>query len=295
MNQEADKVCYLYGFTQAALAAASGAAPSPDAAAGAAGLGLGIDEGHPPRFWRGQEVAAVWSLVSRLEFSGPASEGNLQDLAWLGPRVCRHQAVLEQVMRLGPVLPARFGTLFSSVGSLNRFLLRHAATIRRFLERVSGHDEWAVKGFLEQPRADAQLLAGLGPAEEALWARSPGLNYLRQQAGRIKAKEELAGRLAQACDRLFKQLGALAAEARSRPVFSGETIDAQPEMVLNWAFLVPRPAAGDFRRRLERANREQNPPGLVLELSGPWPPYSFCPALGAGAAPGRGEVEGERP
>ena len=50
-------------------------------------------------------------------------------------------------------------------------------------------------------------------------------------------------------------------------------------MVLNWALLLPAAAVADFRGRIERANAEQNPGGLAFEVSGPWPPYSFCPVL----------------
>ena len=49
--------------------------------------------------------------------------------------------------------------------------------------------------------------------------------------------------------------------------------------ILNWAFLVPRGAAEDFGVRVQRINAAHVEEGLVLELSGPWPPYSFCPSL----------------
>ena len=44
------------------------------------------------------------------------------DLAWVAPRVCRHEAVIEEAMRQSPVLPARFATLFQTIASLAQFL-----------------------------------------------------------------------------------------------------------------------------------------------------------------------------
>ena len=38
-------------------------------------------------------IGAVFSPVELDEFCGESADAHLQDLAWLGPRVCRHEAV----------------------------------------------------------------------------------------------------------------------------------------------------------------------------------------------------------
>ena len=233
-------------------------------------------------------VAAVLSRVSQSEFCGPAGEKNLQDLAWLAPRACRHQAVLEQVMRLGAVLPARFGTLFSSTASLESFMRQHEAAIARFLERVGGQEEWAVKGFLDQARAEAEWLARRRSEEPGPPGSPPGVAYLREQSLRIQAREALDDRLAEACGDLLNELNPLASEIVPRRILARETPDAAREMVLNWALLLPAAAAADFRGRIERANAEQNRgrPGLgsVRSLA----PLQFLSGPGSGAGARKG-------
>ena len=54
------------------------------------------------------EISAVFSEVELEEFCGEAAETRLQDLAWLGPRVCRHEAVIEEVMRQASRAAGRF-------------------------------------------------------------------------------------------------------------------------------------------------------------------------------------------
>ena len=51
------------------------------------------------------------------------------------------------------------------------------------------------------------------------------------------------------------------------------------EEVLNLAALLGRDRVAEFRRRIEAINRERAEDGLSFALTGPWPPYSFCPAL----------------
>jgi hypothetical protein len=51
------------------------------------------------------------------------------------------------------------------------------------------------------------------------------------------------------------------------------------DMLRNWAFLVPRNSVKDFKTRIEHANTDHIEQGLFFQLSGPWPPYSFCVSL----------------
>jgi hypothetical protein len=270
MKEESNAAMYVYGFTQGGLAPEGGVS---------AGLpSTGIDEPHPPFFRRTGRVAAVLSWVSQSEFCGPAGEKNLQDLAWVAPRACRHEEVLERVMRLGAVLPARFGTLFSSTASLEGFMRQQETPIVRFLERVSGQEEWALKGFLDQGRAEAESLADRRSEEPCRPSLSPGAAYLLEEGLRLQAREALDDRLAEMCGKLLEELNLLATEIVARRILAPQTPKAGREMVLNWALLLPA-AAADFRGRIERANGEKNRGGLALEVSGPWPPYSFCPVL----------------
>ncbi len=279
MNEDSNGAFYVYGFTQAGLVPEAARAAMTEAGVSASLFSVGIDEPHPPFFRDCGRVAAVLSRVSPSEFCGPAGEKNLQDLACVAPRACRHVAVLEQVMRLGAVLPARFGTLFSSTASLESFVRQHEAAIGRFLERVGGQEEWAVKGFLDQTRAEAEWLARRRAEEPGAPGLPPGAAYLLEQSRHIQAREALDDQLAEMCSDLLEDFNLLASEIVERPILAHERPDAAREMVLNWALLLPAAAAADFRRRIERANGEQNRIGLTLEVSGPWPPYSFCPIL----------------
>ena len=239
----------------------------------------GIDEAHAPFLWRHREVAAVLSVVSAHEFCGPLAEDNLRDLAWLGPRACRHQAVIERVMRGAPILPARFGALFSSLKNLEGLLTKHHDTISRFLARVTDQKEWAVKAFLDRGRAEAVLLArDLAQGEKPLSA-APGLRYMQEQKIKSALQGELSHQLEGACGEMAHQLALCATGFCERRVLAREVSGDDREPVVNWAFLVPLHGLADFRARIARANVQPALPGLVFELSGPWPPYSFCPAL----------------
>lgn len=231
--------------------------------------------------WTGGGVAAIWSEVPREEFCGSQAEAHLQDLAWLAPRVWRHQAVVEQILRQGPVLPARFATLFVSLDSLQRFVCGHRAAIVEFLAELGDRREWAVKVFRDRTHLRRRVAGGKAPS---------GRRYL--EARRVQAEAGKSGlrRLKAACQEAASQLQHNASAFRERQVWKSADPGEPGEMVLNWAFLVPAGGEAGFEQCVQQLDARNRNSGLRFVSSGPWPPYSFAPSLERGGKP-----EGEAP
>lgn len=241
----------------------------------------GIDH-HPLFLHRFADLAAILSKVPREDFCGPEASARMQDLNWIGPRVCRHEKAVEQAMRYSPVFPARFGTLFSSLDSLDKLAETHQQTISRFLDRVADQEEWAIKGLLDREKAKEKFISlSLSGKSGHLDSLPPGMRYLQQQRIRAGAEQELNSWVKKICAGIEDDLSHYASEVCKRKVFCLEAAGAE-DIFLNWAFLVPRKAREDFRARIDRENADRLDGGLAFELSGPWPPYSFTPSLEPG-------------
>jgi len=243
-------------------------------------VGQGVDGRNSLAVAAYQDLAAVWSPVPVDDFCGPAAEERLRDLTWVGPRVIRHQEVVAGVMRHSPVLPVRFGTIFASLANLEKVLQRHSDTIAGFLSRLTDQEEWAVKGMLDRPGAKDRLFSlKLAQEAEALKALSPGKRYFEEQRLRAAGDQELQRWLQKVCREVWTGLQDYAAQVQERRRLSRETTGSDQDMVWNWALLIPRPAVGGFQARIQALNAHYAQRGLRLEVTGPWPPYSFCPAL----------------
>jgi hypothetical protein len=242
--------------------------------------GKGLDGQNSLQVASFQDLAAVWSPVPLEDFCGPDAAERLRDLTWIGPRVIRHQEVVAGVMRHSPVLPARFGTIFSSPANLEKVLQHHHDTIAGFLKRLTDQAEWAVKGLLDRPYAQEKRFSlKLVREADRLGALSPGKRYFQEQRLRAGSDQELQLWLKEVCRKLWADLRDYAAEVRKRRLLSREATGSDKDMVLNWAFLVPEKAVAGFKARIQDGNAQYAEGGLVLECTGPWPPYSFCPAL----------------
>ncbi|MGD0696770.1 MAG: GvpL/GvpF family gas vesicle protein [Terriglobia bacterium] len=249
--------------------------------------GAGVDSGLPLFvFPSSPDLCAIVCEVLQEDFCGPAAEQRMQELAWLGPRACRHEAVVEMVMRRSPVLPVRFGTLFSSREALAEFLEMHRDTISLFLLRVANQEEWSVKGLLDRKEAGQALIdACLRTQQAQLTAMPPGTRYFQEQRARAEAQKQLRTWLDATTHQVADDLMHEASDFCECAVVSREHPESGREVVLNWAFLLPQNGVAAFRTRIDQLNASYAPQGLLWEVSGPWPPYRFVPPLSMDASP----------
>ena len=242
--------------------------------------GVGLDNQNPLCQQRFQDISAILSEVSFEEFSGPSAEAKMNDLSWVAPRASRHEEVIVQVMRSSPVLPVRFGTIFSSLQSLKTPIQRHHDAIINFLDQVADKEEWVLKGMVDREKAKSGLFAEIITEKaEELAALAPGLRYLREQRIRAETEKDLNRRLKEATLKLAKELQAEVSDFCEHRLLSREITGRDCDMIFNWAFLVSRRALPEFQARIEQASADYANQGLLLELTGPWPPYSFAPSL----------------
>jgi hypothetical protein len=245
--------------------------------------GPGVDGRHLLNPIPFRDVIAVVGVVDVDDFCGPAAEARMRDLAWVAPWAYRHETVVEAVMRTSPVIPARFGTLFSSRERLSAWLAIHYVAISRALDRLEHHEEWAVKGTLNRRAAEAPLLAAALERSVTSASPSPGARYLEERRIRAGIGQDLNAWLQTLCERAVAQLREHAVEFRERTVAPAVS-DKEGVPILNWAFLVPCERVGDFRATVGRISASHAGHGVVLDCSGPWPSYSFCPSLEAEGA-----------
>ena len=68
-------------------------------------------------------------------------------------------------------------------------------------------------------------------------------------------------------------------EARINRLLPGEVTDKEDDMVLNNAFLLDRDEAGDFLNMMDALKMHYEDNGLLINCTGPRPPYNFCGLL----------------
>jgi hypothetical protein len=217
-----------------------------------------------------------WHLrVDRSEFEGELGESHLTDAAWLTPRVLAHQAALDYFAARIAFFPLSFGTLFSSAEALVATLEANAAVIVEFLEQAETMQEWGLKCFVSWEAAydQAQLEDGM------VQPPPTGADYLRRK----KAIRQRENNLRQVAE---QQLVAVvqAALTHSNRMVERRVVVAQTgekQCVSNWALLVSQDKSEALCEWVAGVNAATSETCIRVELTGPWPLYSFAPALQA--------------
>jgi len=156
-----------------------------------------------------------------------------------------HERVVEALMQLGPVLPARFGTTFDSVDAVRLALEREAQSLECGLARVCGCVELALRVRSLPPEESSPAADGQAYVQDLLRARR------RREAIITQAVEPL----------------------KEFAVSSKESATASGEAGVSVSYLVRTHDVERFCgevRRIQQENRQ-----LALSCTGPWAPYSF--------------------
>ncbi|ADD44344.1 GvpL/GvpF family gas vesicle protein [Stackebrandtia nassauensis] len=223
----------------------------------------GIDEA-PVEAIAHDGLAAVVSPVDLHHYGEEALARRLEDFDWLAATANRHHAVIEAVHHLSTTVPMRLATVYTEPRRVSTLLAEQHDLLRRALDSVAGHTEWGVKAFAVN-RPQAPPAAG---GEES------GAAYLRRRRAELANADAVRQEVWDAAQHAFHELGLLAvAQRRHRPQDAKLTGKPEP-MLLNGSFLVEDTEQDAFTKAVSTLTADH--PELEIQLSGPWPPYSFA-------------------
>ena len=224
-------------------------------------------------------LVALVEPVSASEFSPQVLEEKLQHVGWVSALARRHTGVLEDIMQHGPVVPARLCTLFSSAHALRDTLAQSEQEFQLKLEQFRGRQEWGLKVFsnTETLRASIVLRTPQLKEMEAEAAKvSPGQGYVLRKKREALLTELVSTRLDEAADVLISCLAATTADISLRPLLSEAASGRSETMALNLALLADVERRQQMQMLVTELAGLFSAEGFSLELTGPWPPYSFC-------------------
>jgi hypothetical protein len=216
--------------------------------------------------------------VGLAEFAADALRRNLEDLDWLEATARAHHRVIDAVARQGPLVPMRLATVYSGDESLGAMLAARSADFRAALARITGRQEWGVKAYAARQSEPGGAGSGTEPTRPGGGA---GAAYLRRRRDELASQKDARRETLASAEIIHAELSRHAAETRVHPPQAPQLTGSKAPMILNTAYLLDDERGEDFAAVVTALGEEH--PGVRLELTGPWPPYSFA---------GTGEREG---
>ncbi|MGW9169892.1 GvpL/GvpF family gas vesicle protein [Streptomyces decoyicus] len=252
----------------------------------------GLRDG-PLRTVASGRLTALVSSVPADAFSAEGMKAQLEDLTALEAIARTHHAVVEAAYAGTMVLPMRLATVYLDDARVRSMLDERGAEFDALLSRLEGHAEVGVKVYAdaraaaaaEAPAAAAGASGSPAPGSPAPAAStvSPGRAYLQQRRAQRRTHRDA-----------YRAAGAVAADVRVRVADmardmvahrpqQGELASGTGENIANEAYLVPTDRIGEFHRALK--GLADGVPGVRVEITGPWAPYSFATPPAEGGNP----------
>ena len=217
--------------------------------------GVGPD-GPPVRQVSRDGLAALVSDVDTARLTGLFDEDVTED-SELARWARTHDSVIRAAFACAAVLPFRFGTVLRDSAAADRLLAERYDMALTMLAHLRDRVEWGVRVHDDSP----------APSDDARATdRTSGTAYLASRRNRLRAVDEHRARARDVAADVRDELAAWAADVVDRP--RGALLDL--------AVLVDRSAVDEFHARAGQLATRVAEAGLVLDVTGPWPPYSFA-------------------
>ncbi len=242
-------------------------------------LGAGVDSRFLVEIVPCKKTAGVASRVGLDKFDVKKLESGQTDINWLAQVAVRHNQVVSSAAEGQPLLPLRLGALFHSRISLLARMESWESAVIDYLNYIGDRQEWAAKIYVDPRHREENLSSSNSSCSNQTADVGNGAEYLAQK---LKQRRESRG-LQQSFQAAIEAIeNSLASQAdrycRSRPLPAALT-GREEKMLWNSAFLLRRSASDRWLELVEDLRCAAASARLLLEVSGPWPPYHFCPSL----------------
>ncbi|MBF6078871.1 GvpL/GvpF family gas vesicle protein [Nocardia beijingensis] len=226
--------------------------------------------GEPVRAVVVDGLTAIVGSVPLEVYGEQPLKARLEDLDWLEATARAHDAVVSAMVRRGPTVPLRLATVFLGDDRVRDLLAERRADFAAALELVSGRTEWGVKAYGDR----AALTAAVAEARTASEGKGAGAAYLARRRAQLSAQESVERDAAQRAEEIHNRLLRHAAAGRRQALTDPALSGRRDWLVLNGTYLVDDDRTDDFATAVKALGDVF--PGIRLELTGPWPPYSFA-------------------
>ncbi|GAA3823548.1 GvpL/GvpF family gas vesicle protein [Sphaerisporangium flaviroseum] len=226
-------------------------------------------------------LVAYVSTVPLEQFGEEPLRRSLEDLDWVGETARAHHGVVEAVAESSSTAPVRLVTVYGGEDQVRDMLARRHEEFSEVLSQVAGRREWGVKAYAERA---AEPPPDQGADEPA--SSSPGTDYLKRRKARLRSRDDAWREAAGRAEDIHATLVAVAVASRRHRPQDPRLSGRDEVMLLNGAYLVDDDRRAEFAATLD----ELRGPGVQIELTGPWAPYSFTQL---GPDPSAAEARGD--
>ncbi len=221
---------------------------------------------------------AAVKYVSEDDYSEVNIKKRLSDESWLDANVREHLNVIGLIMQVNTVIPFNFGTVYKSEEGLKSFICKYANDFKTGLRYLENKEEWSVKAFCNKQKIIENIVLlsqNIADIEVQIRESSPGKAYILKKKKADILGKEINNIYNTLSKHVFTRINELPDEYRLHAISQEKVSESDGDMIINATFLLRKENLGNFIKTTDSLLVEHEDIGLSLEVTGPWPPYSF--------------------
>lgn len=223
-------------------------------------------------------LSVVYERVPEHEFGQEAIHVNLKKMDWVNQKVLDHQTKLEEIAAQTSVVPLKFGSIFKTEDSILKMLSERKEEFESLLNKFEKKQEWGVKLFYQTPLLDTWLLANeasLKTLQDQINQTSGGGAFLLKKQKEEQLKRSTKVILNEERKKVYEYLSSLTLDIHLNKEMEQGLTGRKDHNFFNASLLLPEEGIDNLKAFRESLLTSFSSMGIAMELSGPWPPYSF--------------------
>jgi hypothetical protein len=177
------------------------------------------------------------------------------------------------------VLPFKFGTVFENEANVEKLLKVNNIEFKAVLASLDGKEEWGLKIYCNSEYFKDALCRGnerIAEIDKEILAAGKGKAFFLKKKKDEIIKDVINEKISEYTKDCFERLKVTAVDTKINNILPKEVTEKQEDMVLNTAFLINKERLKGFVNVLAYLKTKYLNKGLILDCTGPWPPYNFC-------------------
>lgn len=220
---------------------------------------------------------AIVSDVSLEEYGEEAMSEKGEDIEWLKEKAVIFMDIILKINSISNIIPMKFLTIFTSEERVKSVISENYEQIIHNFNKIKTREELSVKIYCDEKIYKEKVMGEeIRNFEDSLIGKPKGAAFFLKKKFDGELDDKIQNRICSMANSLTDAISSLAADSKTNKLLAKEITGISTPMILNSAFLVDNDRQELFLAKIDEMKGDYENCGFTIELSGPWPPFSFC-------------------
>lgn len=220
---------------------------------------------------------AIVSNISLEEYGEEAIAEKGEDINWLKEKAVLFMDIILKINAITNMIPMKFLTIFTSDDRVRNIINENYNQFLHNFEKIKNRDEISLKIYCDENKYKEKVMGEeIKKFENSIIGKPKGAAFFLKKKFEGELDDKIQNRICNAANQMTEKVSNLANQIKLNKLLAKEITGIPTQMILNCAFLIDRDKKDIFTDKINELKDEFENNGFVIELSGPWPPFSFC-------------------